>query len=1052
VVFDNGFEFSATHLQAPPLLTVSVPLGLQYGANPGRIVNQSANGDGLEVQPERTLALVGGEVALEGGNLFARNGRVELGSVAGNSRVSLTATNTGYALSYEGVEDFQDIRLLQNALVDAGGKEGGSIQVQGRNVTLTGGSALFLEGAGVGEGLSVNASESVQVIGRSADGLLGSAVFANSASDSTGDVGNLTITTKRLVIRDGALVSAITFGAGKEGNLTVNASESVQVIGRSLDGQFGSGLSTRAEGTSNAGNLTITTPALLIRDGAFVRASNFGAGKGGNLTINASEGVQVIGTSTDGQFGSDLSTRAEGTSNAGNLTITTPTLLIRDGAQVGSRTLGSGKGGNLTVNASQEVQVIGESADGRVDSKLSTDPVGTGDAGDLTITTSRLLISDGAQVSADTNGSGKGGNLTVNASQEVQVIGESADGRIGSNLSADTLGIGDAGGLSITTSRLLISDGAQVGAGTFGAGNGGNLTINASQEVQVIGESADGKGVSALSVQANGNATGDAGDLAITTGRLLISDGAQVSASTFGSGKGGILTVNASQEVQLIGRSADGQFPSALSAQANDNTTGDAGDLTITTGRLLISDGAQVSASTFGSGKGGILTVNASQEVQLIGRSADDRFPSALSVQTQGTGEAGDLTITTPRLFIFDGAQMSAGTFGAGKGGILTVNASQEVQLIGRSADGQFPSASSVQTQGTGEAGDLTITTGRLLISDGAKVSADTFGSGKGGILTVNASDEVQLTGAGGLFVNATAGGTAGNLSVQTRQMSVGDGAQVTVSSPSGQAGNMTITADSLTLNQGKLTAVTGTSGAEAGANIILQGLGFLRMDNESLISASALEDANGGNVTIDSTFIVATPPKGSEGSDITANAIRGNGGRVNITTQGLFGIDFRPKPTPNNDITASSEVGLDGEVAINQPDVDPSRGLAELPTDVVDATRQIDRRCTPAGAAQRSSFVVTGRGGLPPNPTDPLTGEAVIADWVTLDSEEENTNTAAPEANSTSTTPKQFVEAQGWVYGSDGQVILVAEAPTATPQSPWSTSPSCQGNSKVKS
>jgi large exoprotein involved in heme utilization and adhesion len=262
----------------------------------------------------------------------------------------------------------------------------------------------------------------------------------------------------------------------------------------------------------------------------------------------------------------------------------------------------------------------------------------------------------------------------------------------------------------------------------------------------------------------------------------------------------------------------------------------------------------------------------------------------------------------------------------------------------------------------------------------------------------------------------------------------------------------MTITADSLLLNQGLLLAITGTSGTESGANINLQGLDLLRIDNESLISANALEDANGGNVTIDSTFIVATPPTGAKGSDITANANRGNGGRVNITTQGLFGIEFRDNLTPDNDITASSEAGLDGEVAINQPDVDPSRGLAELPTDVVDATRQIDRRCTPAGAAQRSSFVVTGRGGLPPNPTDPLTGETVIADWVTLDSEEENTITAAPEANPTSTTPKQLVEAQGWVYGSDGQVILVAEAPTATPQSPWSTSPSCQGKSKVKS
>ncbi len=74
-----------------------------------------------------------------------------------------------------------------------------------------------------------------------------------------------------------------------------------------------------------------------------------------------------------------------------------------------------------------------------------------------------------------------------------------------------------------------------------------------------------------------------------------------------------------------------------------------------------------------------------------------------------------------------------------------------------------------------------------------------------------------------------------------------------------------------------------------------------------------------------DSTFIVATPPTGSKGSDITANAVRGNGGRVNITIQGLFGIEFRPQPTPKNDITVSSEFGLTGEFQLYSPDVDPS-------------------------------------------------------------------------------------------------------------------------------
>jgi large exoprotein involved in heme utilization and adhesion len=540
--------------------------------------------------------------------------------------------------------------------------------------------------------------------------------------------------------------------------------------------------------------------------------------------------------------------------------------------------------------------------------------------------------------------------------------------------------------------------------------------------------------------------------LSITTNRLLISEGAQVDAGTFGAGKGGNLTINASDSVQVNGTSTDGRVGSTLSTQAAPNATGTAGDLSITTNRLLISEGARVSTGTFGAGKGGNLTINASGSVQVLGTSADGKFGSKVTTQAQGTGDAGDLSIITDRLLIRDGAQVDAATFGAGKGGNLTVDASQDMQVIGTSADGEFGSTLSAQASpnATGDAGDVTITTARLLIKDGAQVRTLTSGAGKGGDLTVNASEEVQLIGttangrfASGLFVSADAGSTAGDLIVKTRQMSVRDGAAANVSSTRGQAGNMTISADSLLLNRGRLFAVTGKSTVEGGANITLQGLDLLRMDNESFISASALENANGGNVTIDSTFIVATPPTGSKGSDITANAVRGNGGNVNVTTQGLFGIEFRPKLTPDNDITASSEFGVAGIVNINTPGVDPSRGLSELPSDVVDATQQIDRRCTPAAADKRSSFVITGRGGLPPSPSDTLQGESVITHWVTLDSEE-STNHTAPQPYPTRTAPKQLVEAQSWIYGANGEVILIAQAPTATPQSSWQIPPSC--------
>ncbi|MCA1992556.1 MAG: hypothetical protein LDL41_11065 [Coleofasciculus sp. S288] len=118
---------------------------------------------------------------------------------------------------------------------------------------------------------------------------------------------------------------------------------------------------------------------------------------------------------------------------------------------------------------------------------------------------------------------------------------------------------------------------------------------------------------------------------------------------------------------------------------------------------------------------------------------------------------------------------------------------------------------------------------------------------------------------------------------------------------------------------------------------------------------------------------------------------------------------------------------------------------LRNVGSNLVDAESQIDRTCTPGGAATRSSFVVTGRGGIPLNPLDPLNSDAVVSEWVALDSEEENIDNANPETNPTSVTHRRIVEATGWVKTAEGQMILVAQTPAVTPQTPWLTSPSCE-------
>jgi large exoprotein involved in heme utilization and adhesion len=662
-----------------------------------------------------------------------------------------------------------------------------------------------------------------------------------------------------------------------------------------------------------------------------------------------------------------------------------------------------------------------------------------------------LLVRDGAVVSATTLGTGNGGTLSVTASDSVELIGTSADGQTLSGLSAQTQGEGDAGDLTIATGRLLVRDGAQLATGTFSTGNGGTLSVTASDSVEVIGTSVNGQFPSGLFTQAEGG--GDAGNLTIATGQLLVRDGAQVSASTRSTGKGGTLSVTASDSVELIGTSADGQASSGLLADSEGE--GNAGELTIATGRLLVRDGALVSADTSGTGEAGTLRVTASDSVEVIGTSADGQFPSALSARAQGEGDAGNLTIATGRLLVRDGARVSATTFRTGKGGTLSVTASDSVEVIGTSADGSAASALFAQSLREGDAGDLTITTRRLLVRDGAQVSASTRSTGEGGTLSVTASDSVEVIGtsADGRFVSTltaqtTGAGNARNLTIATEQLTVGDGAEVNVSSTgTGIAGELRVEADTIRLNnQGKIRA--DTSGG--GGNINLS-TGDLILRRGSSISTNARGlNITGGNITIDTDNLVAVP---QEDSDISANATAGNGGQVIVNAIGIFGTQFRLQDTPLSDITATSDLGpqFNGLVELNTPGIDPSRGLANLPAEVVDASNQIAQACGTRGAeAGKNEFIVTGRRGMPSNPHEPLSDDQALEDIhppAGFSSSRNSNPDAAKAVASQSATgnPKPpIVEAQGWVINDKGQVVLTATASTATPHNSWLQSATC--------
>ena len=262
VIFDDGSFYSASNPNAPPLLTVNVPIGLQFnGGNNGSIVvrgsghNLNRQNDftpssripiadlpaapdtatelpeglppsvalveifsqlppaGLQVQPGKTLALVGGNVVLEGGLLTAYEGRIELGSVE-RGNLTIAPVAEGWNLSYEDVSEFGDILLRDRALVDAssllGG--GGSIQVQGQNVEMREIAVILIQNIGLEPSgdITINAVESVKLSGADSIATVRTGIGMDAIGSGKG--GDINISTSRLLLEDGATLGNLTFG------------------------------------------------------------------------------------------------------------------------------------------------------------------------------------------------------------------------------------------------------------------------------------------------------------------------------------------------------------------------------------------------------------------------------------------------------------------------------------------------------------------------------------------------------------------------------------------------------------------------------------------------------------------------------------------------------------------------------------------------------------------------------------------------------------------------------------------------------------------------
>jgi filamentous hemagglutinin family protein len=916
-----GF-FSASNPASSRLLEVNPSAFFFSALRTQPITHQAVLG--LAVPEGRSLVLVGGDVRLEGGAIRASGGQVELSGLSGPGAIGLTQTGNLFQLSVPADTPLADVKLTRSSAnsstpsnVYVAAGGGGSITINAHNLDVLEGSILQ---AGIQAGLGTAARQAGDIT-LNATGALQvdgrGAVRNNVQIGAIGNAGNITINANSLNVANGGVLSSSTFGRGDAGNVSITVRDVATFAGVGSNGASSRAASqVGTNAVGKGGNLTLSAGSLFVTNGAALDSSTFGRGDAGDVSITV-RGVATF----DGVGSNKFSSRA--------------------GSQVGTNAVG--KGGNLTLSAGS-LFVTNEAA-------LDSSTLGRGDAGNVSITVRGVATFDGvgsngfpsrAGSSVGTNAVGKGGNLTLSAGS------------------------------------LFVTNGALLSSGTFGRGDAGNVSISVRDVTTFAGVDSNGFPSGAGS-QVGTNAVGRGGNLTLSTGSLFMTNGAGLSSTTFGRGDAGNVSISVRDVTTFAGVDSNG-FPSGAGSQVGTNAVGRGGNLTLSTGSLLMTNGAGLSSTTFGRGDAGNVSISVRDVATFDGINSNGFASGAGSqVGPSAVGKGGNLTLSTGSLFVTNGAILSSTTFRQGDAGNILISVRDIATFDGVGSNGFASGAgSSVGLNAVGKGGNLTLSTGSLFVTNRAVLSSGTVGRGDAGNILLRIRDQLLLfNGAIATTSLLTSGGVI-DISAQSIRMSGNSNIQTKVFIGAGNGGNITLKADSIVV----------------------------------------LDDSN-----------------------ILASARTGRGGNITLNTRAFFGQNYRPAPPGTDPLTlirnGRVDVNASGAVSgiITLPDTTfIQNSLAQLPQTLTDVTQLLASSCIVRREQQNGSFMITGSGGLPDRPDNPSaspfpTGEVRSVDG---DSQQTKTQTLELKTQNDSDHPWKIgdpiSEPQGVYQLANGQLVMSRE------------------------
>ena len=613
--------------------------------------------------------------------------------------------------------------------------------------------------------------------------------------------------------------------------------------------------------------------------------------------------------------------------NAKNLEITGGSNLV-SGIRQGLG-IPSSQAGDIQINGTETVKLEGtpNASSGIINGVA---PGASGSAGNIFINTGSLNLKGWASISSFTAGVGNTGEIKIQARDTVSLTEGIENGII--SIVTES-GVGKGADITIAARSLNLANNAQIATSTLGQGNAGNIRVQASESVSVNSNS---------TLQAASSGLGNAGSITFEgrDGSLPIIAFDNSLAATFvylpnsnllADGKGGDINITA-KSLSLTNGS------NFIASTFGQNFGQDAGNIRVNVkDAIVVSGGSQLQSATYGKGNAGNVTIEGKDAVvSFDGVSVIDDEPTFSGIITAvaaesgfiGEGKGGDIAIEAKSLYLSNGAQFRADTFGQGNAGNVTVAVSDSVSLYGfyTENDSFIPSAiaSGVRSDrgivGTGNSGDISIKARDLSLNSGGFIDVSTSGQGNAGDISIKVVDAVSLNGFSGIrsVVEEGGVGNGGDIEIQSRSLSLIDGAQIFAavsrtrgSTPGGQGngGNIQVNATDFVNISGVssfklLVPVSDPSnpsenlptegfssglftsterGARGQGGNITVTTGSFRVADGAVVNAQTLNSSNGGNITLNANNFEATG--GGQVLAVTRNS--GHAGNITLNVTG---------------------------------------------------------------------------------------------------------------------------------------------------------------------